>query len=317
MSEDVPDASLARALESVSADRLRQDLFALSKDPLPYRKLNHHRPGIDQSTLDEADDYIEASLTNSGYTVTREAVEVQAFRCDVTKPKASQYARPEPDDPRYAAHNLSTQRTGTERPDDIILFLAHKDSQSWVDSPGANDNATGTVVLLELARQVADRDPARTIRFLFCNEEHRPWTSVTAATTAKERGDALIGIFNVDSVCGVAEDDRLAGRHPSVTLYTEPPGEASARLMDRLNSLYSIGLDHRVEQRDRPGDDDGSFINAGYLNAIINIGSWPYADEAYHREDDSPERVDIDHLAKATRLHLAAALPLDRSEPLS
>lgn len=58
---------------------------------------------------------------------------------------------------------------------------------------------------------------------------------------------------------------------------------------------------------------DGSFVNAGYPHAVINIGSWPYADEAYHREDDIPERVDIDHLSKATRLHLAAALTLDRA----
>lgn len=58
---------------------------------------------------------------------------------------------------------------------------------------------------------------------------------------------------------------------------------------------------------------DGSFVNAGYPHAVINIGSWPYADEAYHREDDISERVDIDHLSKATRLHLAAALTLDRA----
>ena len=317
MSDPTHDATITDALTQVSGERLQENLFALSKSPLPMRKLNHHRPGESRSSLDEADAYIQSDLESCGYDVTRERVQVQAVRCDETKPKASQYSRPEPEDPWYTAENLYAERTGSTDPADIVLLLAHKDSQSWVDSPGANDNASGVVVLLEVARLLADQDPTRTVRFLFCNEEHRPWTSVTAATKAKERDDRLVAIINTDSVCGVREEDRLAGRHPGVTLFTEPSGEPFARLMERLNQLYDIGLDHRVEQRERPGDDDGSFVNAGYPHAIINIGSWPYADAAAHTEQDIPERIDIEHLTKATRLHLAAALTLARTEPLS
>ena len=39
--------------------------------------------------------------------------------------------------------------------------------------------------------------------------------------------------------------------------------------------------------------------------------SIPYADPAYHREDDTPDRVDLPNVAMATRLSLAAGLRMD------
>ncbi len=53
------------------------------------------------------------------------------------------------------------------------------------DSPGANDNAIGTVGVLETAR-VRRVSVRATIRFLFCNEEHTPWTSAGARTPSRE-----------------------------------------------------------------------------------------------------------------------------------
>jgi hypothetical protein len=45
-------------------------------------------------------------------------------------------------------------------------------------------------------------------------------------------------------------------------------------------------------KRQNPGDDDGSFVNAGYLRTILNISSYPYADAHYHLETDVADRVD-------------------------
>ena len=83
------------------------------------------------------------------------------------------------------AYNVYAERRGKTRPDEIILLLAHKDSQSWVHSPGAYDNAVGTVAILEIARIIAKLEPQRTMRFLWCNEEHYPWTSVLAANNMR------------------------------------------------------------------------------------------------------------------------------------
>ncbi len=308
----MPDNKIARLIDGIDASRLSADLFYLSKHPLPFRKLNCTLPGHKESTLDEADDYIQAQLEGWGYAVEREGVRVQAYRRDPSKPKAHQYGKPDPKDPWYTAHNLYARKAGTERPEEIIVICAHKDSQSWLDSPGAYDNAVGTVALIEMARILSHEATRRSVVFLFCNEEHTPWTSVTAAQAAGARGDNIIAVFNTDSLGGKPQADVDAGRKTNATLYTMPEGRPLAELMSEVNEEYGIGLEQSIHKRLQPGDDDGSFVNAGFPAAIANVGSHPYADPNYHLETDVPESVDIPNVAMATQSILAALLTVDR-----
>jgi len=305
---DIP--LVRQLLDAVDAERLRADLFHLSADPLPFRKLNHTLPGHEKSTLHEADDFIRERLESLDYAVEEEAVRVQCFRCDETKPKAHQYSSPEPEDPWYTAYNIQVRKRGRVAPDETVVLLAHKDSQSWVDSPGALDNAVGTVAVLELARLLADVDLGRTLWSLFCNEEHTPWTSVTAAQGARERGENLVAVLNLDSLAGRSQSDIDAGRQTACTVYTCPEGLALAECVARTNEKYGLGLDHSIHERERPGDDDGSFVNACFPAAVIILGSWPYADPNYHTENDKPEHVDIDTLRRSVQLALGTVLEL-------
>lgn len=300
-------------ITQVNAEQIRRHLFYLAKDPLPFRKLNYTRPGQSKNSLYEADDYLTAQLAEWGYQVLREPVQVQAFRRDPSKPKAHQYSPPHPEDPWYTAYNLYAEKQGKRHPEEIILLLAHKDSQSWVDSPGANDNAIGTCGLLEMARVLRDYPNDRTIRFLWCNEEHWPWTSVTAAQKARERGDNIIAVINLDGIGVKSAEDTAAGRKTNVTVFTVPEGEPLARLVSAANERFRIGLEQRIAQRTHPGDDDGSFVRAGYPVTILQIGSFPYADPNYHTENDIPERTDVDNAAMTVQLTLATVLTLDRT----
>lgn len=298
-------------LSRIEAQDLARHVFYLAKEPLPRRTLNHTLPGHDRCTLYQADDYIAGQLEGWGYRVQREAAQVQAFRRDPTKPKSSQFSPPSPDDPWYTAYNLYAARPGQEAPDEIIVLVSHKDSQSWVASPGANDNAIGTAANLEIARVLAQVEPRRTIRLLWCNEEHTPWTSVVAAQGARERGENIIAVFNVDSIGRKSYADALAGRMMNVTLYTTAEGERLADLMAEVNERYDIGLEQRKHKRPAPGDDDGSFVKAGYGAAVMNVGSYPYADPCYHCECDVPENCDFENAALAARATLAAVLTVD------
>jgi Zn-dependent M28 family amino/carboxypeptidase len=315
------DASIRRLIGNVDPERMSKNLFYLAEDPLPYRKLNLTLPGHEKNTLYEADDYLAAQLESWGYKVEREGVQVQAFRRDTSKPKHAQYSPPKPEDPWYTAYNLYAERKGRSQPgrgavqghpERIILIMTHKDSQSWIDSPGANDNAIGTVGVLEMARVLAKYDPESTIRFLFCNEEHTPWTSKTAAQNAKSRGDNIVAIFNIDGIGVKTAEQTAAGKKTNVTAYTKPEGKHLAELMSQMNARYSIGLEQRIAVRRRPGDDDGSFVQAGYPAAIINIGSWPYGDPNYHAEGDVPERCDVKNAAMTVQATLAAVITLDQ-----
>ena len=82
-------------------------------------------------------------------------------------------------------------------------------------------------------------------------------------------------------------------------------------------SIYTtivILLNQRKHKRETPGDDDGSFIKAGFPIAIMNVGSFPYADPNYHLETDIPELVDIQNLWMSTQASLAAGLSVDLGE---
>jgi len=265
------DASIRGFIKAVDPERMSKHLFYLAKDPLPYRKLNLTLPGHQRNTLYEADDYLAGKLEAAGYHVEREGVQVQAFRRDTTKPKNAQYSPPKPEDPWYTAYNLHAEKKGRSHPEKIIIVCAHKDSQSWIDSPGANDNGIGTVGVLEMACVLARYNPECTIRFLWCNEEHTPWTSKTAAQKAKARGDDIVAVFNTDGIGVKTAEQTATGKKTNVSAHTRPEGKRLAELMAEVNTRYAIGLEQRMVERTRPGDDDGSFVLAGYPAAIVTL----------------------------------------------
>lgn len=302
---------IPKMLSKLSEAALRKGLLHLSKAPLPYRKLNYTVAGHARNTLYEADDWISAQLLSSGYLVRREACLARPFGLDITKPKRHTYAPPPPEAPFFHVYNLYAEKTGCRQPDEIIVLLAHKDSQSWTACPGAYDNAVGTIALIEIARVLAPYESRRSIRLLFTNEEHTPWSSVAAAQNSRRRNQNLTAIFTVDSIGGKSDDDVRAGRKTNVTRYTMPEGKRLADLMAQVNETYRIGLVQRSYKSERPGDDDGSFVKAGYHCAVANVGSIPYADAEYHLDGDVPERVDILNVGMAAQATLAAVLTLD------
>ena len=293
----------------INAERIKKGVYYLAKDPLPRRVLNYTIPGHKTSTLQEADAWLTQQLKDSGYSPETDNTRVHAFGRDFTKPISHQYAPPPKDAPWYTAHNILAGKKGSEFPDELIIIIAHKDSQSWIASPGANDNAVGTCGALELATVLSSYNPRHSIRFIFCNEEHTPWTSITAAEAIKASGLKVLALINMDGI-GVKPPSQQ-GKLANVTRYTSPEGERLADMMAMLNENLSIGLIQSKYLSDSPGDDDGSFIKAGFPWSVLNIGSMPYGDPNYHQEGDTVDKVDYENAKVTVQLTLAAVLYLD------
>jgi hypothetical protein len=298
-------------IQQVDRDELTRNLFYNTKE-LQYRKVNYTIPGHTKNSLDEADDFIVSKLESWNYKVEKEVCKAQAFRRDTSQPIRSQYSSPVQEDSWYDLYNIYAKKEGTKYPEKIIIFISHKDSQSWIDSPGAYDNTVGTIANMEIARVLKNYPFQCSFWFVFCNEEHRPWSSVTAANNAKARGDNIIAVINLDGLGGKSQEDIDMGRKTNVTLFTTPEGEKIADIMIEANEKYKIGLIQSKCQRPSPGDDDGSFVNAGYSSAIANIGSFPYMDPNYHDVTDIPESVDIENVFMSTKLSLAGSIMLDK-----
>lgn len=78
--------------------------------------------------------------------------------------------------PKFQAENVIGYVTGTEQPDSFIVITAHYDHLGKMGSkalfPGASDNASGTAMLLELAKYYAAQPAKYTMVFIaFAGEE--------------------------------------------------------------------------------------------------------------------------------------------------
>jgi Zn-dependent M28 family amino/carboxypeptidase len=152
------------------ADHLRKHIAVLSEE---IGERNLWRDG----TLDATADYIEETFQAMGYAVTSQAYTVQGT----------------------SVRNLEVVLGGTSLTEEIVLVGAHYDTVSG--SPGANDNVSGVAALLEIARLLAAKPLARSVRFVaFVNEEapfFYTWEmgSHHYARRAHERGDNITAML--------------------------------------------------------------------------------------------------------------------------
>jgi hypothetical protein len=78
-------------------------------------------------------------------------------------------------DPSFATRNVTASVPGTRRPDSLLVLTAHYDHLGRMGKavfPGANDNASGVALLLDLAAEIAKKPlPYTTVFVFFAGEE--------------------------------------------------------------------------------------------------------------------------------------------------
>ena len=138
-------------LEQVDLDRAMLDLLRLTgEEPICVeggcRTLKNRLTGSDGLQL--AKMYVWGELESLGY-----AASVQDWSFE-----------------GYSDQNLTARKPGAVIEDEEIYFIAHLDG---VDSPAADDDASGAAALLELARVMAGQRFARTVVLLFTTGEEQ------------------------------------------------------------------------------------------------------------------------------------------------
>jgi hypothetical protein len=100
-----------------------------------------------------------------------------------------------------AREQVYCTKVGTTRPDEMYIIGAHMDGHGWGEA--ANDNGSGTALVMELARilSMPDVQTDRTIRFALWNNEE---TGLNGARAYVEQRQALQG----------KEDPPGSGRYP-------------------------------------------------------------------------------------------------------
>ncbi len=186
-------------------------------------------------------------------------------------------------------YNVVGTKSGEVYPDKEYIVGAHYDS---VDNPGADDNASGTALVLEAARVLSPFPSDYTIRFVaFDREEQGLWGS--EAYVDAHITDDILGMISTDMVAyntGMNQADIFA-RAASMSVQNS--------LMDAI-ALYGDGL-FAAPQGSSGSSDHAPFESAGFPACLL-IEDW--GNPNYHTQADSvdtPNYIDYPYATKMTQ----------------
>ncbi|QDL10660.1 peptidase M28 [Brasilonema octagenarum UFV-E1] len=117
--------------------------------------------------------------------------------------------------------NIFAEKPGTDKNAKAILVGAHYDTVYF--SPGADDNASGVAVTLEIARLFGSHPTARTLQLAFFDKEEAGLLGSKAFVTNKKHLENLQGVIIMDMV-GFACHTSGCQKYPT-TLPVTPPSD--------------------------------------------------------------------------------------------
>jgi len=241
-----------------------------------------------------AAEFIRSTLSDAGYEVHGQQYEVNGKTCE----------------------NIEVEVAGTERSKEIMVIGAHYDSVQG--SPGANDNGTGVAAMLALARVFLQHPVKRTLRFVaFVNEEPPFFQtddmgSRLYARRSKQRGESIDLMMSLETI-GYYSDQPGSQSYPPPLNFVYPnTGNFIAFVSNTDNGLWVETITDVFRQEVQfpsegaalwgwiPGvgwSDHWAFWKEGYP-AVMVTDTALFRDPFYHTAEDTPDKVNYDHLAR-------------------
>jgi hypothetical protein len=189
-------------------------------------------------------------------------------------------------------------------------------------APGANDDGSGTVLMMEVARVLAQSglDFDATLVFIgFAGEEEGLVGASLHATRARAEGWTIDALFNNDIIGNTLGGNGIVdGR--TVRVFSEDPMDSPsrqlARYVRRYGAVYVPGHEVRLiarEDRFGRGGDHTAFNQLGFTAVRFSESRENYSRQ--HVAQDTLGGVDFDYLAKNTRLNAGAVASLALAPP--
>ena len=190
-------------------------------------------------------------------------------------------------------YNVLGYKTGTVEPEKFVIVGGHFDGVP--DCPAADDNGSGTVGVLEIARALSQVETDMTIIYIaFDSEESGLWGSWTYAWDAAYRGDDIVVMYNMDMI-GHLTNNSWA------TLYAGPERGFADLWGDLAPSLVGISMYYGGMSY---SSDHYPFLEAGYDVAFVQEGDFsPH----WHEPTDSTQYVNYDYLTRMIQATAATA----------
>lgn len=257
-----------------------------------------YRSYRDTDRLERAAFFIERELTSFGYQVKKQPFDFGG----------------------RTYHNLIAELRGTADPASLLVIGAHYDTVRT--TPGADDNASGVAGLLALARELAGKPLAKTVRFVaFALEEppvyrSRHMGSYHYAASLAERGEPVEGMICLEMI-GYFCDQEGCQQYPLPFMNLKFPkkgdyialvGNLSSRqFTERTAGSFRRATDLPVITLNAPAivigidfSDHWSFGKFGYPALMVTDTAF-YRNRNYHAPTDLPETLDYARMAKVVQ----------------
>lgn len=272
-----------------------------------------------------------------------EAIGKACGGCLSVETVADRFTGPRAPDGIEVVDVLAIQK-GTGDPNQVVIVAGHIDSRvsnvmnATSDAPGANDNASGSALVLEAARVLAGQRFNGTIVYaLLSGEEQGLWGGQLLARTAKARGWQVRAMLNNDIVGNTVgqngqvladrvrvfsegiragDDAKATATRRAIGGEDDGPSRALAKAIRGIAQTHpAIGLEvvavRRPDRFGRAGD-HSPFLDLGFPAVRFSVGIENY--DRQHQDlrtengrvyGDTIEGMDFPYLARVTALNVA------------
>jgi len=201
--------------------------------------------------------------------------------------------------------NIIAVLPGATKPNEIVVCGAHMDhlghglamsrSSRMAIHPGADDNASGTVALLEIARAFSKLKPARTVLFQFYSAEEmgligsRYYCENPTFPKGNPNIRSHVFMLNMDMVGYLKSGFYFSGFNAGNSSFD------ITKIINNLNQKYSFAK--RITSQGSGGSDHASFYNKKIPIAFLHTGLHDY----YHTPEDTADKINFDGIEQVAR----------------
>ena len=249
--------------------------------------------------LERSARYIEKVLSGLGYEVSRQEFETAGVR----------------------VRNLEVAIRGDSADANAVVVGAHYDSVAG--AVGANDNGSGVAALLELARLLKGVQPPRgsELRLVFYVNEEKPYArteqmgSLVHADALAGAGKQVLAMISLETI-GYYSDAPRSQRYPAPLNLLYPGTGDFVAFVGNLRSralVRSAVASFRAHAAfpseggalpdfidDAARSDHWSYWRHGWP-AIMVTDTAPFRYPHYHTQEDTPEKINYDRLARVVK----------------
>ena len=215
----------------------------------------------------------------------------------------------------YSNRNVIGEKIGQTRPNEIVLVVAHLDDQpSPTYTPGADDNASGSVGVLIAAEILRQYNFERTLRFVFfTGEEQGMCGSAQYAAYVAGPGQNIVAVHNLDMIAWNAVDG------PTLRLHTRAPSNpgysgdlAIANTFVSVVNTYGLSgnLSPIVDSDSMGYSDHASFWARGFSSILAIEDDDNDFDAYYHTTNDRLSTLNLTYFTNYVKASVGTAAHL-------